>query len=357
VGIANDSIVRSEGPDLERFGDQSYRPSGEHEALCHGQRIWTRAGSHVTSGLSASDAERIAQAVAGSTVRSCRRFATGLRHWVYDVEIADGTQLVVRLTHADNRAEVAGGVFWHEQLSMVGVPVPELIAADVEAAQPYMVLQRLAGTDLGNAFCDLSDRDLEQVATAVADCQARTAQLRRAGGFGYALDYTTPLHTSWVEVLRQSIADSARRIESARVVDPRWSKAVAAKMDEFDDSFDDVSPKAFLHDATTKNVIVHHGAVTGIVDTDEMAFGDPLWAVALTHTSLLAARRSTDYVDQLVDAMGITNTERMSLYTAIFALDFLSEVGHQFNRDRTPAISSEEINNLTAILASSLRDL
>ena len=111
------------------------------------------------------------------------------------------------------------------------------------------------------------------------------------------------------------------------------------------------------HDATTKNVIVHAGAVTGIVDTDEMAFGDPLWAAALTKTSLLAANRSIRYVDRLIDAMGIPDGQRMHLYTAIFALDFLSEVGHQFNRAHTPTASSDEIEHLTTILTDSIHAL
>ncbi|MEM9203142.1 MAG: hypothetical protein AAGC53_15905 [Actinomycetota bacterium] len=273
------------------------------------------------------------------------------------METQDGTQLVVRLAHPDNRAELAGGLFWHDLLSAVGVPVPEVIAADVHAPQPYMVLQRLAGNDLGNIFDELNNDDLNHVATTVADCQARTARLAPANGYGYAVNYTTPLRRTWIQVLQQSVANSAGRIESARVVDPRLSDLVAAHLSELDASFNDITPTAFLHDATTKNVIVHAGAVTGIVDTDEMAFGDPLWTAALTRTSLLAANRSTHYVDRLVDAMGIPDRGRMNLYTAIFALDFLSELGHQFNRAQTPTASSDEIEHLTTILTDSIHAL
>ncbi len=322
-----------------------------------GGRVWQiHLMGTVPTSLAEGEAARIARAVARSEVVSCERFSTGLRHWVYDVETAGGSRLVVRLAHPDHRDELVGGVFWREQLESVGVVVPGLVAVDLEAAQPYMVLERLAGTDLGNVIDELDDEDLAGIASTVADFQARAARLPTAAGYGYALDYRSQLHDTWFEVLDESIDRAARRIEAAGVVDPQYVRMARAGLETAKTSFRDVSPRAFLHDATTKNVIVDRGAVTGIVDTDEMAFGDPLWAASLTRTSLLAAGRSTSYAELLLRQVADADVHRVNLYTAIFALDFLSELGHQFNRDHASVVSDQEIDHLGSILTGALTD-
>ena len=49
------------------------------------------------------------------------------------------------------------------------------------------------------------------------------------------------------------------------------------------DEIDSIPPTPFLHDATTKNVLVTaKGAFSGIVDVDDLCFGDPRYPAALT---------------------------------------------------------------------------
>jgi aminoglycoside phosphotransferase (APT) family kinase protein len=51
---------------------------------------------------------------------------------------------------------------------------------------------------------------------------------------------------------------------------------------------DSLPPIPFLHDTTTKNVIVTPGGTfSGIVDVDDLCFGDPRYVVALTLASTL----------------------------------------------------------------------
>ena len=75
---------------------------------------------------SAKDAIQVAESFFAERVESCVRFTTGLRHWVYDVTLAESARrVVVRLSHPDHRRELAGGVFWHDQLAAAGVPSPQ----------------------------------------------------------------------------------------------------------------------------------------------------------------------------------------------------------------------------------------
>src|SRR5204863_9344886 len=65
----------------------------------------------------------------------------------------------------------------------------------------------------------------------------------------------------------------------------------------------------FLDDTTTKHVLVHHGRLTGIVDVDEVCFGDGLSTIALTQMSLLAHNQQTDYVRFWCEELHLTDEQ------------------------------------------------
>lgn len=303
-------------------------------------------------------ARQIAAQVFDEQPLSCVRFTTGLRHWVYDVVLQSGRKAVIRLSHPNHRAELAGGVFWHQQLEQVDVPVASVLASDIAAPQPFIVLERLPGTDLGNVFDELDYAQLHLISTTVIDMQRRTNLLPEASGFGYALNYETPLQPSWRAVLEASIERSDRWIRKAGVVDARWVRRVENRLDHATTSFDDIAPTAFLHDATTKNVIISNGTVSGLVDVDEMAFGDPLWTTGLTRMSLLSANRSTIYADIQTELLRPSahsrDDDRINLYTAIHCLGFLAELGQQFNQTEPTAVNAEHQRHLETVMASLL---
>jgi hypothetical protein len=131
--------------------------------------------------------------------------------------------------------------------------------------------------------------------------------------------------------------------------------AVSRNARRLDDYFSRVAPIPFLDDTTTKNVLVHDGRLTGIVDVDWVCFGDPLLTVALTRASLLSSGRDLAYTDHWFELFEPSSDQRAALrfYTALFFLDFMSELGHRFNRD-TPTITSNEVQRLEILLEEQL---
>jgi aminoglycoside phosphotransferase len=55
---------------------------------------------------------------------------------------------------------MAGAVHLSAMLRQRGVPLPTMLASNVEAEKPWLVLERLAGTDLGNVIQRLSREQL-----------------------------------------------------------------------------------------------------------------------------------------------------------------------------------------------------
>src|SRR5262249_43979250 len=74
--------------------------------------------------------------------------------------------------------------------------------------------------------------------------------------------------------------------------------------------------------------------LSGIVDVDDLCFGDPLLLVALIRMALLAHARAATYFDCWVEILRPDAEQRaaIDLYTLQFCLDFMSELGTRFNR-------------------------
>jgi hypothetical protein len=99
-----------------------------------------------------------------------------------------------------------------------------------------------------------------------------------------------------------------------------------------------IPPTPFLHDTTTKNVIVTaDGHFSGIVDVDDLCFGDPRYVVALTHTSLLAHGFPTLYTKAWLRLAQFADDRPFRLYVALFLADFMAERGQRFNDNPLPA--------------------
>lgn len=282
------------------------------------------------------DAAEIYAGVFGERVASVERFPTGLAHYVYDVRTERGRSVVVRLTRPEWRAAFVGASFWYRLLKPRGIPLPRLRYVDFGERQPFpvMIMERLPGTDLNGVYAGLSAEQKRRLADQIVGIQRIAGALPEGPGFGFARSYDDrSLEPSWRAVLEADLARSRRRIEAANAIDPEVVERLRRHLDRSERYFDRIRPTCFLDDTTTKNVIVHDGALSGIVDVDAACFGDPLLTPALTRLALLAQGHDADYVDYWLSALAVTDEQRaiVDLYTALMCVSFLSEIGQTFN--------------------------
>ena len=303
------------------------------------------------------DAARILAEVFGCPVASIERFSTGLAHFVYDARLDDGRPIVVRLTRPANAPEFIGALYWYGCLKPLGIPLPELFYEDVRGNRhgfPVMIIERLSGSDLGDVYSSLSLDQKRQISAWVVDLQRRTSTLPQGPGFGYARSYDDPgLLPAWKDVLLGSLDRSHRRIESAGVVNVEVVERVRDRLGGFDDYLRSIEPVTFLHDTTTKNVIIdERGQPTGIVDVDTVCFGDPLFTLSLTRMALLAHGYDTAYVDHWERHLNLTPEQHAAslLYTAIHCVAFLSELGQPFNNEAVPPVGKDYHQHLFEVL-------
>lgn len=307
------------------------------------------------------DARLIVERVLKQTAQTIRRFPTGLCHYVYDVVLADQQRVVVRIARADTQPQLMGGVAWDNRLRPLGVPLAPIVHADAAATIqpfPFVILQRLSGTDLQDVYPSLSRADKSAIAAAIVAAQTQVGTLPPGAGFGYAVDpHVAPPHRSWAAVIQASLDRSRRRITAAGSVDPAHVERVAEHAERYRSYLEQIAPRAFLDDTTTKNVIVDRGRLSGIVDVDAVCYGDPLWTLGLTRMALLARGWNLDYTTIWAELLQLNEQQRrvVELYTAVFCVDFMSELGQTFNKSVAEAVEHAAVERLTRILDSVLQ--
>jgi len=267
---------------------------------------------------------------------SLSRYPTGLCHYVFEVTPESGPKVVVRMGHEDTRKNLEGSVFWDRELAPLKLPTARILHQDLAAEFPYTILEHIKGADLGQLFSSLTPSVRRQIAHSLAEIQSRVAELSRAQGFGYGFSFSdSRLRGSWRAILDEQLDRALQWIRSVGVASESLVERVSRELSKIDRYLDDVVPTPFLHDTTTKNVLVNEGGLAGIVDIDDLCFGDPLYVLSLTNMALLSSRSTTDYVDFWSDAWALTSLQRvvMRIYTAIHCVGFIGEVGQRFNKD------------------------
>jgi hypothetical protein len=303
----------------------------------------------------AAQAKRIAADALGELIESVDRFTTGSANWVFDTTARSGKRVVVRFMR--ERDEFDGAVLWNSILRPAGVPLPELIAHrrnfdDESPSHSWLVLERFAGVDLEHAYAKLTPLQKVSVLDGVMRAQAIVQRLPEGTGFGYVCLPDQRPHITWYRVIAEGLARSHRRIAEVGAVSVDVVRRVERVVPQFDDYLASIRPIPFLDDTTTKNVIVHEGKLQGIVDVDGICYGDPLLVVALTRMALLKLGGDTLYTDAWLDRLSASPEQRRAVefYTACFCVNFLSELGQQFNRDAPPPVDPAMVDRLMAIL-------
>ena len=297
----------------------------------------------------------IAKEATGEAPFKIRRFGTGTRHYVFEALFANRAPIVVRMGDHSARMEMNGALHLSQLLRPLGVLLPEILAENVKSELPWMVLQRLPGTDLGAVIADLTGAQLKRIAINVSRAQAITATTASAGRYGYAAFPERAPCSTWSQVLDANLHRSRMRMTSARLFDPTLVDVVQAALADRREEIDRIEPVPFLHDTTTKNVIVAlDGSFSGIVDVDDLCFGDPRYAAALTLAALLAYGGPIKYVSAWLQHAEKPDDPIFRLYVSLFLLDLMAEHGQVYNGNERPS-AAEERASLQQAFQDSLR--
>jgi aminoglycoside phosphotransferase (APT) family kinase protein len=235
------------------------------------------------------------------------------------------TQVVVKLN--DNPKILAGLERNLLALSDLGLSVPAVLGSDMSLERypfAFVILERIPGTDLRHELSSMTVAQMTTLAAQIVDFQRRVATLELGDGFGWRPLGEVGAFSSWYAVVQRDLEEGNSRLETLgelTLMDQIIRRCQALEM-----YFWGIKPTCFLDDLTTKNVIVQHGQLRGLVDFDVVCYGDPLYWLALTRAAVLVdvGDPGVPYLEALEELWNMDDLEQEALriYTAIHLMNF-----------------------------------
>lgn len=271
------------------------------------------------------------------------RNTVGLAGYVYTVVFND-TKYVIKIS--DDKNLIIGSTYWLNKVKDLDIPTPCVIAENLVNAPYYFVMSFIPGKDLGLVYSSLLKSEKKIIAKKIIGFQKEIKKLPMAKGFGSLNSYedSENICSSWEE----SLLNDINRAEEAIINNGIFSVEYVLKLKKivpyFKEYFNSVKPEPFLDDITTKNVLIHEGKLSGIIDLDWISFGDEVLFLGLVTMALLSMKADIDYADYLKDEMNLNEMQERALkfYVLMFCVIFMSEKGMCFNQDEPVKVSEEE---------------
>jgi aminoglycoside phosphotransferase len=308
-----------------------------------------------TSTPSPQDAAIVVRSRLGLEPAEVQRFLTGLCHYVYSVTTSDRQKFVVRIATTSTKRLLTGGIYWNELLRPMGVPLPRILAANLEPSEirfPFVVLEQLPGSDLYQIYQTLTSPEKLEIVSEVVRIREKVSVLPEAHGFGFAYSYSeSPGYRSWKAAVLGILERAQQRMSHSGHPGVAYVARARQALGRYETYFAGVRPVPFLDDTTTKNVLVDQGRFTGVVDVDQLCFGDSLLTLGLTKMALHANASDVDYVEHWMNLLGLNNELRqvVDAYTLLFCVDFMSELGQRFNKEEQPEIDVQKLTRLESV--------
>lgn len=269
---------------------------------------------------------------------SVTRCGIGTGNYVFAVAY-DDTKYTIRCSEMKNA--YVDTMYWLKRLASLDIPVPKIIANGAFREYEYLILSYIEGEDLGVVYPDLSTSEKKQIAKNVIEIQNRVATLE--------LD-ALEADWEWGSFIQEMLDRAKERILDNGYFDAAKVERLRLQMDGLCDYFASIKPVAYLDDITTKNLLIYHGQVSGIIDIDWIGIGDRLTFAALTKMALLNQECDTDYVSFILNELQLNRAEKKAFdfYVLMYCVDFMGERGTQF-LDKTVEVNSRIVDRLNQI--------
>ncbi|MCB9964264.1 MAG: phosphotransferase [Rhodospirillales bacterium] len=270
-------------------------------------------------------AAHVASHLIGETVASISRLTTGNQNYVYAVDTEQSTY-VIRMTNKF-RDKFVSALHWQEQLIPLDVPLAKFIAQDLDGQYspfPALLMKRLPGADIGRAYPSLTAEQKKSIARQMVDIHAKLDALPDGSKYGYT---PNPPHETWVDFLTKDLNVASDRVFKAQIFDKGVVEIAFSELDSLKEDLLKIRPRPFMPDTTVKNVIIHEGALMGIVDVDDICYGDPLFTLSLTYAGSEIDGLDTDYADAWARSLDLDLHAqcRLEFYRLLHTIWFMGE--------------------------------
>ena len=271
------------------------------------------------------------------------RMGNGICNEVYRVEVGTG-EVFVRL-----KTEPRYLLGSHNHIPIFrskGIRVPEILAEDYSSSfvgLAYQVLSKIEGKDLGDVIHTLSGEQLKAIAKEISNVFTQLKTVPNNGKFGVLWGDGSDLVDSWPAEVARMTKHVLRWGTKTGVLDPNLAGILEWINAEYKPHFDRVPAITYFGDICAKNVMVHEGRFSGLVDLDALAQGDSLEAIGRIKASWYGTEHGRLYSDAVMDEQQLTSDQRriVTMYALLNRTYWTLENGVQFNQNTSTRVDRE----------------
>jgi Ser/Thr protein kinase RdoA (MazF antagonist) len=305
-----------------------------------------------------STAALIASRMLSETNVSATRIPFGNQNYVYEIKAPSG-HYVLRLTTPEWVDAYISAIGLQGQLLRLDFPVARFLQHDVaglHSEYPALLMPKIAGTDLVNCYPALTLSQKIALADEVASIHAKTAQLPTGRYFGRARYGQNAPCCSWSAFMRERWAWCANEVLQLGELSPQTLDAGWRVVERALDIAGPIPATPLIWDMGDRNLMVHDGGVTGVVDIDDICYGDPLYTVGLAAAAFEKERWDTTYVDRWLTHYPATQSVqlRFAACRLLWLVSFMRGSGRaRANGNKEP----DRRERLAALIDSSIKDI
>jgi hypothetical protein len=279
----------------------------------------------------------------GETVVNIERMTTGICNDVFLVSLLS-RQVIARINK--DESEMMGSEEYIPLFKLKGINVPDIIASDyTKSFVPfaYQILSKIEGKDLGQVIMNLTGNQLKDIAKELSIIIKKLETIPTNGKFGWVGGDQQPLYNTWLEALQPT--KITERDKKTGVVGSVYIEMIHKVLKRYKDYFDNVKSTFYYDDMSSKNVIIHQGKFSGIVDLDIMVYGDPLEAIGRIKASWYGTKYGKTYTDAVENNLDLDDKQKemVTVYAFLNRVHWLSEIGIQFNKNTSTVIDQDTI--------------
>ena len=285
------------------------------------------------------------------------RMTRGITNEVYLVDFAD-QKVVVRMN--TNPEQLKGSVKYITLFDSLGIKVPKILSQDYTKKSfpfAYHVLSYIEGKDIGDVIESLTESELIGIAHEIVEIFQKLEKIPTNGKFGWIGFDESKSFNKWSEVINLEKAEERNLL--TKVIDEDLLNKMRIFYSGFKPYLESVKSTMYYADLNYKNVLVNNGKFTGLIDLDDITYGDPLEALGRIKACWHNTKYGDTYLNAIEKGLGLKTKEKIivNYYAVITRYNWLSYEGVKFNANTTNEIDYKRVENDKKILIDLLQGI
>lgn len=224
------------------------------------------------------------------------------------------------------------------------ITTPIIIAEDYSKEQfpfCYQILSKIEGQDLGVVIHEISEINLKSIASEISIIFDKFNSLPLENTFGEITGLDEDKYNSLTEIIDNQKKTILERNEKTKVIDQETIDILNNILYTNQNYFLQAKPKLYYDDICSKNVMIHNGKFTGLVDLDFLMKGDYLEAIGRIIASWYGNKHEEIYINEIIRLQKLNEYKQkiVKIYAILNLIYWTSEEGIQFNSNSTGVIN------------------